>query len=347
MFFSRIREKIKNRFSFAPLAWWFRLTALPEPSPYVQVSFQEREKIRSSRFLSTITSVLFGVFITFIPGSIVIPNHYVIFADLGMMPCCIMALILNRCGYPKSGGILLTVTFECALAIVILTTRPFDPPSLQQYELFVFGLLLAVCLISASWGIIIAVSNCIFIIATMLLIPPTPELALDMHVQFAAIVIRPVSVQLLVALATYLWATSSKNALLRADRAETVARLESQLAHEHEIAALKNARLETFIRKLIEHYVVTANRGDGLSAQVPHPPEDEQVLVPLVNIFESSRRRLLRAQRTEQEYELLKQELQKLILELQSRDNNMSHQESRGIYEIDILRYLIFQDHKE
>src|SRR2546422_166845 len=126
---------------------WYRLTSIPEPVG--QTTPAAYELARRSRLLSTIVFSLLLIFIVFIPACLALPNPYVIVVDIGMMPFCIVALILNRARHPYLAGVLLVVSFEAALVLVILTTHPFDEPSIQQYELFVFGELLAVSLLNA------------------------------------------------------------------------------------------------------------------------------------------------------------------------------------------------------
>ncbi len=176
------------------IQWWYDQTAIPDPP--VSASFAKREAARKSRLVSTIIFWLIVSFALFIPGCFVVPNHYIIYADIGMLVFCVIAIFFNKMQNPQAAGVLLTIGFELALTAIIFTTRPYDEPSIQQYELFVFGELL--CL----------------------------------QTQWAPILIRPVAVQLLVAFVCWLWVHSASQAIKRADRAEMVAKLEHELSEQ-------------------------------------------------------------------------------------------------------------------
>lgn len=102
------------------VGWWYNTTSIPDPS--ANASFALREAARKSHLLSTIVFWLLVTFILFIPACLVLPNHYVIYADLGMLALCIPALIFNRAKKTQIAGILLTFAFEAALTVVIFTT---------------------------------------------------------------------------------------------------------------------------------------------------------------------------------------------------------------------------------
>ena len=80
------------------IAWWYQLTAQPEAP--ANATFAQREAMRKSHLLSIITFWLIFNFILFIPGCFIAPNHYVIFADLGMIIVWLIALLFNRAGKP-------------------------------------------------------------------------------------------------------------------------------------------------------------------------------------------------------------------------------------------------------
>lgn len=121
---------------------WYRLTAVADTPAHA--SFQVRETSRLSRFLSSIVGCLLFIFLGFLPACLDLANQYVLVADATMLPICLLALLLGKQGKVTAVCPLLTLCFEVALTIVIVTTHPFDEASIQQYELFVFGELFAV-----------------------------------------------------------------------------------------------------------------------------------------------------------------------------------------------------------
>lgn len=275
--------------------WWYSLTALPDAS--ATASVVQREAIRKSRLISVIVACLLISFTAFIPGCLALPNHYVIVADLGMMPFCILALILNRTQKPTLAGVLLTVAFELALILVIFTSTPFDEPSLQQYELFVFGELLAVSLITPASVFAVGLFNVAFISWSLLFqMPKDPHLIVVLQTQFAPIWVRPVAVQFLVAGVTYLWVTSATKAIARANQAEMIAKL------EHEMADQKRD-LEAGIQQILQTHVQVANGNYNARA----PLTQDNVLWQIAQALNNLLIRFQRAMLAERELKRLEE----------------------------------------
>lgn len=272
------------------IQWWYDQTAIPDPG--ATANFVQREAARKSHFLSTIIFWLLFSFTLFIPGCFVVPNHYIIYADLGMIACCLIAIFCNRVRQPHIAGILLTIGFEVALTAIIFTTRPYDEPSIQQYELFVFGELLCVSLLTPNSVFIVMVYN-IAIISTSLFLPlslqpRTASLIQDLQTQWIPILVRPVAIQVLVASVCWLWAHSAIQAIKRADRAEMIARL------EHELSKQKH-ELEVGIQQILQTHVEVAN--GNLKARAPL--NQENVLWQIARALNNLLVRLQRASQAE------------------------------------------------
>ncbi|GHO46922.1 hypothetical protein [Ktedonospora formicarum] len=277
------------------LQWWYRLTALPDPP--ANASVVAREAARKSRLLSVIVGCLLISFVAFIPGCLALPNPYVIVVDLGMLPFCIIALFLNRAKKPTLAGILLTVAFEAALVMVVLTSVPFDEPSLQQYELFVFGELLAVSLIAPGSVFAVAGFNILFISWSLFFqTPKDPHFLMVLQSQFAPIWVRPVAVQFLVAGVTYLWVSGAQKAIARANQAEMIAKLEHELADQKQ-------ELEAGIQQILETHVQVAN--GNLKARAPQT--QDSVLWQIANALNNLLVRFQRASQSERELQILQE----------------------------------------
>ncbi|GHO57358.1 hypothetical protein [Ktedonobacter robiniae] len=288
--------------------WWYSLTALPDAS--VTASVVQREAIRKSRLISVIVACLLISFTAFIPGCLALPNHYVIVADLGMMPFCIIALILNKTQKPTLAGVLLTVAFELALMLVILTSTPFDEPSLQQYELFVFGELLAVSLITPASVFAVGLFNVGFISWSLVFqAPKDPHLIAVLQTQFAPIWIRPVAVQFLVAGVTYLWVISATKAIARANQAEMIAKL------EHEMADQKRS-LEAGIQQILQTHVQVANGHFNARA----PLTQDNVLWQIAQALNNLLIRFQRAVQAERELKRLEEAISASVGSIQQAD---------------------------
>lgn len=283
-------EEPENRQRAGLIQWWYRQTSIPEPD--VTASLTQREAARKSHFLATIVFWLLFSFTLFIPGCFVVPNHYIIYADLGMIGACLIAIYCNRIRKPDVAGLLLTIGFELALTAIIFTTRPYDEPSIQQYELFVFGELLGVSLLTPKSVFLVMVYN-IAIIAISLFLPPslqprTASLIQDLQTQLIPILVRPVAIQVLVASVCWLWAHSAAQAIKRADRAEMIARL------EHELSKQKQ-ELEEGIQQILHTHVEVAN--GNLKARAPL--NQENVLWQIARALNTLLVRLQRASQSE------------------------------------------------
>jgi hypothetical protein len=287
-----VEQKAQKRKSW--IQWWYNLTALPEAA--ADASFVQREAVRKSHLLSTIVFWLLFTFLIFIPACFVLPNHYVIFADLGMMPVCVIALLLNRAQRPEIAGLLLTVAFELALTMVIFTTQPLDEPSIQQYELYVFGELLCVSLLAPRSVFLMMAYNIAIITASLLWQPRTAILAHDLQTQLIPMLVRPAGVQLLVAFVSYLWVKGAIQAIARADRAETIARLEHELAEQKQ-------QLEEDIQQILQTHVAVAN--GNLEARAPFTQDN--VLWQIARALNTLLVRLQRASRAEKQLQRVEQ----------------------------------------
>ncbi|GER89082.1 hypothetical protein KDW_32440 [Dictyobacter vulcani] len=267
--------------------WWYDNTALPAAP--ANASFIRREASRKSHLLSTIIFWLFIMFLLFIPACFVVPNHYIIWVDIGMLVICLVSVFFNRVQRPEVAGLLLTIGFELALTAIIFTTQPLDEPSIQQYELFVFGELL-VSLLSPGSVFLVMLYNIGIISTSLFLQPHTATLAHDLQTQGAAILIRPVGVQFLVAFVSWLWVRSAFQAIKRADRAEMIAKLEEQLETERKT-------LEEGIKLILDTHVAVANGDIGTRA----PLTQNNVLWQIARSLNMLLDRLQRALRAERE----------------------------------------------
>jgi len=101
----------------------------------------------------------------------------------------------------------------------------------------------------------------------MTLLPHTKELDAVLNVAFAGIVTPIILSQMIVSVVAYLWVTGAVRAIMRADRAEEIARLEHDLALKAEMAAQQKEQLEASIQKVVDTHTRVAN-GD-FSARVP------------------------------------------------------------------------------
>ncbi|HEY4383809.1 MAG TPA: hypothetical protein VGN34_04930 [Ktedonobacteraceae bacterium] len=284
--------------------WWYKQTALPEAA--TNASFIKREAARKSHLLSTIIFWLLIMFLSFIPVSFALPNRYVTYACVGMLLFCVIAIFFNRARQPGMAGFMLTIAFELALTMVIFTTQPLDEPSIQQYELFVFGELLCVSLLNPNSVFFVMLYNIAVISFSLFLQPHTTALNLDMQTQWAPIMVRPIAVQVLVAFVSWLWVRSASQAIKRADRAEMIAKLEEQLEGERR-------SLEEGIKLILDTHIAVANGNLTVRA----PLTQNNVLWQIARSLNMLLDRLQRASRAERELQRVTQAINSTVQAIQ------------------------------
>lgn len=284
------------------LGWWYKLTAIPEPP--MSASFLKREEARRVRSFSTVSFFFLLVLVIFIPACFFLPNHLIIYCDLGAIGAGLFTLILNRQEQSLLAGILLVVASEIALTVAILTTIPMDEPSIQLYDLYLIIDLLAVSLIPPGSVFLLAVCNSLFIGLDLVYQPHMPGLAHDLTIQFIPMLVRPVGLQIMLAGVAYLWVRNSTRAIKRADKAEMIAKLEHTLAEERSSSELAKKQLEESIERLVKAHAEAMNK--QMIAKIAFPPE-AKILWPLIGVINSLWMRLQRAHQTEHELYQLKQ----------------------------------------
>ncbi|GLV54747.1 hypothetical protein KDH_15940 [Dictyobacter sp. S3.2.2.5] len=230
--------------------WWYRTTAMPEVGP--DASFVKRETVRRSQLLSTVLFYYIIVVIVFLPCCLLLPQPAIVWADAGLVISSIGALFLNRKGYALIAALTVVVMFELMLTLALGLITPLDEPSIQLYDLYIMGELLAVSLLPARSVFIFAFCNCLIIIASLLYQPHTAFFNIDMQTQFIPTLIRPVALQFIVAGVSYVWVKSTTKAIARADRAEMVAKLEHALGDQ-------KRELEEGIEQILQTHVAVAN----------------------------------------------------------------------------------------
>jgi hypothetical protein len=286
------RENILWRF-------WYDLTAPPEPKG--DASVQDIEIFRRGRTGSQIILALYFLLIIAIPARFVGTNIYLIPIIIGSACALLVATILNRLRLITLAGVIVVLTFM-AFPILNIVTTPggLSMLALPLYGLLVLPLLCAVSFLPPWWIFVVALTNILFTLFSLTYLPRTAELSAILAIAFAGIVTPIILSQVLISIVAFVWVRSSTHALLRADRAEELARLEHDLALQSEEAAQQKQRLEGSIQKIVETHMRVAN-GD-FNARVPLTEENVlwQISGPLNNL-------LARTQRWRQEASELQQ----------------------------------------
>ncbi len=281
------------------LEWWYELAA-PAAELSSTATLKQREAYRRGRLIATIllmqivviliVAVPVGLFV----NAVLLPNLLITLVIL------LIAVFANRRGRVIVAGILAMGVLELSMGLNVVFTsmNGLTVFALPLFDLLVLGELLAVSLLPEGVVFLTAFVNVLFIGAMFVLLPKTPEFARMLQSSSAVDALaRPIAIQIMVAVVTFLWVRSAKRALERADRATTIAALEHSLAQQGQQIAQQKEQLERGIQKIIDTQSRIA-KGD-LSARVPLT--QEHVLWGVAGMMNNVLSRLQRASQAEEE----------------------------------------------
>ncbi len=284
-----------NRF----FTWLYRVSTPPTGT---NLTFIQREADRKARLLSTVAFYFLMTLVLFIPATLRMPIS-TFYLDLIIIAITLGALFANKAGKTFAAGVTIVATYEIALALGVVLIRPFDPTSLQLYDLFIIGELLAVSLLPIRAIVIVALLNSAFIWVDLITHPLSKGLADALQTQFIPALVRPIGLQFIVAGVVFLFVSSAAKAIERANRAEMVATLEHIVAEQRAVSEQEKQSLEESIQQLVQAHVNASN--GQLVGRLAYPPA--KVLWPLVGVINSLWMRLQRSHQTEHELQQIKQ----------------------------------------
>ncbi|QBD81633.1 hypothetical protein EPA93_38955 [Ktedonosporobacter rubrisoli] len=291
------------------LRWWYRLSSPPEPER--SASFEKQERFRRGRIGSQIILGLYLLLFVSLPTGFIGTNTYlaliVILSTLGL----IVATLLNRMGLINQAGILAVLTSLAFPVLNIITT----PGGLSMEVLPLFGLLVlplvcAVSFLPPWWVFLVAIGNCFFTWLSLTYLPHTAELDAILTIAFVGIITPIILIQLLVSVVAFAWVHGTIQALVRADTAEEIARLEHDLGQQAKVAAQQKQLLEASIQKIVATHMRVANGDFGARAPLNEENVLWQISGPLNNL-------LARTQNLRQESVQLQAALQQAYWEIE------------------------------
>ena len=162
-------------------------------------------------------------------------------------------LFLNRRGLVAAvAWVLIGMIYLSELLILRNNEATLGNDAVAVFDLLIYAELLAVSLLPALSVFPVALINCAFIlVAIFSLRPPTSE-TLSQPVFLTNLLVEPLTLQLFVAVVTYLWVASTEREVARADQAELVIALERRAAEERR-------QLESDIQQLLATLTRVAN----------------------------------------------------------------------------------------
>ncbi|GCF09804.1 hypothetical protein [Dictyobacter arantiisoli] len=258
------------------LNFWLRLTSTGWDQP--QNTIEQREKVRRSRLTSWILLAEIIALIAFVPATLSdrASGFAVLFATITL----VIEIILNRKGLVTLAGTILVVMTCLAVVGVIIgsTDGQIHLVYLPAYDLLVIAVILGASILPRSAAFVIAFANIVLIYGDLLLQPWSPDLhqAINQY-GMAVIAGRPVAIQLVAAIISFLWVRGMDQAIRRADRAEELRSLEQRFL---EVEAERTVLIEEFVRSIITSIEALANGQEG-AVQLPpqHPLQPQATFI--------------------------------------------------------------------
>lgn len=286
-----------------PLHWWYRLS-----TPDTEAEPAQDAVLPRSRLASILLLVIFIGIIAFIPAALTSDNLHVVPPLIAMFVVTCLAIFLNKRGKVTLVGILIVGTFDAGLIYTLLSYAHYILPqnAVPIYDLFVISDIIAISLLPINSILYISFFHSTFMLADIILQPHTPDLQVLVDQTTYSFMVRPLLIQLIVALVTFLWVRNTMKALERASKAEVIAEL------EHTIA-MQSKDLDEGIQQILQTLVQAANGNLNVRAPLAQQSVLWQVGVGLNTLLS----RLQRANQNERELAQTKMEIQRLVAMVQ------------------------------
>jgi len=183
-------------------------------------------------------------------------------------------MALNRLRRVNIAGIMVVLIFTASPTLNILTT----PGGLNTGALPIFGLLVlplmcAVSFLPPWWVFVVAAGNCLFTLSVLTFMPSSGELHEVLKVAFPGVVTPIILSQGIVSIVAFLLVRGARMAILRADRAEEIAKLEALEIQRQEEQLAMSKQIEEGIQQIITTIGTVVTHND-FSNRVPLSQEN-------------------------------------------------------------------------
>lgn len=206
--------------------WWLRVASASPRIP--QHTIAERELARRSDLIAWLS---LGLLIATLSLSLIaLDDVQALLALAGIVLGLALAIAANRAGLVTVAGILVICFIAGGIwAYMLASPLGLTMGQLPNYDLLAVTVVVAASVLPRASAFIVAVVNCAMIIADYLLRPHNANVAADAALyssatqQTISLLVRPIVLNLLLAVVAYLWVRGTDLAIRRADRAEEIA----------------------------------------------------------------------------------------------------------------------------
>jgi len=287
----------------ALLGWWYRLSMPDEASAPAREGILHRSRLASILLLLILIAI-----VAFLPAALTSDSLHVLPPLLGMFVVTCLAVLLNKHGKVTLVGILIVAAFDGALAEALLSYPHFvlTQNAVPIYDMFVLSDIIAISLLPIRSIFFVSFFHSAFMLADIILQPHTPDLQTLIDQTTYSFMVRPLAIQIVVALVTFLWVRTTMKALERANKAEVIAQL------EHTIA-LERKDLAEGMQQILYTLVEAANGNLSVRA----PLAQQHVLWQVGAGLNTLLGRLQRSGQGERELQHLQREIRRLLESVQ------------------------------
>ena len=243
------------------LRLWYTIgapPAVPDNAP-----LKERERVRIGRLVSL--AILIELIEMGIAGFSTTedPNKLLPFAYLGIVAMLLLALFLNRWKQTWQAGILVVGMIEAAMVLTIfgIPHQQLNSFNLPLFELFIEPLLIAASIFPIWLIFPLAIYHIVFTCLAITFMAKTPELIEHIQAMPYTAYGIPITLQVITTLVSFIWVSSARSEIRRAETAAEVTRLTQQLADHLTEAAGRREELEESI-EVIRNILVSAASGN-------------------------------------------------------------------------------------
>lgn len=266
------------------LSWWYRVS-LPHKEG-ADISPAAREKTRYARLTTLFTLLLFILTALLTPWSFLkYSNPAAPVVAAGGLMAVVVAIIFNKAGWNIPAAVMIVLSAVINVTGTMIT-NPLDPTFVPIFSTLVIPVILSGALMPPVAALIDGVLNSVLILAIALLQKHTAAYDQMLQLGMASVAVAlPITLQIIVAVVTYVIMTNLISTIRRADRAEEIVALQAEISEFERKQALDQEQLEKGITVIAQ--VHTEIAAGNLTARVPLSSEHVlwQIAVPLNNLL--------------------------------------------------------------
>lgn len=269
------------------LLWWYRISLPKTIVAMTPTTPRERERLRYAKLTSGFLLLLFILYIPvgFITAFDAPPPSVSPAIAIAASLLLIIAFILGKLNFQIASAILIVLNAPFIVTANLLA-YPLDPSLLPIVYALLFAIILGGALMPPIAAIIIAIFNCIDILAIILIGKPTDAYnAMIAKGLYSVFIFLPILMQIGMGIIIFIIMTNLVQTIHRADRAEEIIALQQEMADFEEVRLQQQEQLEEGIRHIAEVHARVAN-GD-LNARVSLTENNVlwSIAIPLNNLL--------------------------------------------------------------